>query len=488
MFGKGLDGCGVQRGSVEMQNWCIKNKIEFDTFDMIERVFVRAKGHKMPKEPIKFKPEEMDAIAKKLEEYDVVILNSFPSWSHEPKTAIDFYNKIICKLEKPILVGMMHEIRQTNMDCYPFLIPILNRCDIVYNFSEKTWFAKTIGDILPSKKAGDRTRRFKLWMDLTSLREKYRDKVTLDQKDRRMLYVGRWSTMKDPARLYDLWALQKVRTDERVKLGSLGIEKSVGARVDILDKPGCLYTVYFDKPGYNEGRPGVLNWEQDHGVRHYETFQGKYGWERDGVPTFGPYDREVGMREIAESLFACSFYRLPKDPENYGDRMEYTQIEIIGCGTIPVFDAHFGHHNFAADGKRYDEVDHLAIWSDKEDLMDTLDQLSYVADHRAEQEAYRESSYEFIKNEFDADKVLPKMFYQILKLGKDPNKYKSDEELIENVLTPEYVKPYKKLIADGIAPSLGFKQAEERRLSKFVNKARVPVDPDPGESRLMSFF
>ena len=51
IFGKGLDGCGVQRGAVEIATWAQRNQVKFDIFSMKGRSFARAKGHSMPKTP-----------------------------------------------------------------------------------------------------------------------------------------------------------------------------------------------------------------------------------------------------------------------------------------------------------------------------------------------------------------------------------------------------------------------------------------------------
>ena len=135
IFGKGLDGCGVQRGAVEIANWANRNSVQFDIFEMTGRSFMRAKGHDMPTKPIKFDPESIPEITQRLNLYDIVILNSYPSSKHSQHAVMSFYNNLVKKIEKPILVGMMHEIRGQNIDKIPMIIPILNWCDIVYNFS-----------------------------------------------------------------------------------------------------------------------------------------------------------------------------------------------------------------------------------------------------------------------------------------------------------------------------------------------------------------
>ena len=461
MFGKGLDGCGVQRGGVEFQNWAEKNGIQFDIYSLVERTFARAKGHSMSKAPIEFKIDDIENIAAKMEEYDIVILNSYPSHKHKHSTIISFYDNFVCKIKKPILVGMMHEIRQPNIDCYPLIIPTLNRCDIVYNFSETTWFSKSFSKIMPSKIIGERTKRFSLWMDIDDLVKRYKEKSPILERNKRLIFVGRWTTMKDPKRILDLEPLIHAR-DKDFDVGIFGIEKSIGAKYDIIDQPNAEYL------GMPKPNPEFFN---------------------DRVAVYGPYVRDYGMQQISDSLFAASFYYLPKDPENYGDRMEYSQIEIISCGAIPVFDKHFGQNNKDSTGTRYVDNDYLAIWSDKSNLEETTDQLMEVSSSDILKKKYSESSIDFVSREFASDKILPKMIEDILKTGKDENKFTSDEQLINHLYDGDdrYYKVYTDLLNQGTCPAVGFRQLENNIIGKFIGKKREEVEL-PSKINLMELF
>ena len=445
IFGKGLDGCGVQRGAVEIATWAQRNNVQFHVYSMKGRSFARAKGHSMPIEPVDFKHTEIPSLVEKLNsEYDIVILNSYPSSKHDPAAIIAFYENLVKKIDKPILVGMMHEIKKANIDAIPMILPILNYCDIVYNFSEKTFFSNEFSSYFPSKNLGERTKRFKMWIDLTELKKNYRDVYGLKDKDRKLMYVGRWTSMKDPRRVLDLYPIMQQK-DPSFRLALHGIERSIGAKFDIIDHPNSVYDLNFKE----------------------------YDWNVDGVPTFGPYNYADGMELISTSLFACSFYRLPKEPHNYGDRMEYTQIEIIGCGTIPVFDKHYGEHNFDSNGDRYIDNDYLAVWSSRDDLGETADKLISIANSPSEQKLYRDSSFNFIDREFNADNVLPEMFDYILKTGKDHSKFADDKSLMNHLFKSDKAfTDYLGILEQGKVPAVGIKQVTNQSLCFFEKKAR----------------
>ena len=458
MFGKGLDGCGVQRGGVEMQKWAIKHDHKFDVYSLIERKFHRAKGHVWVNEPIEFEPSQMQDIANRLNnDYDIVIYNSYPSFKHKHATVNAFYKDLVCRITKPIVVCFMHEIKQMNIDCIPLIIPILNRADLIFNFSCETWFSKTISKILPSKTLNGRTLRFSLWADIDSFSH-YRKQYPLASKAKRLTYAGRFSVSKDPMRMLRIYPVLRA-LDPSFEVVAHGIEKSIGALVLIKD-PAVMYSDKCKQP-----------------ISYYSK-----------LPIFGPYNHDVGMKLIGESLFAGSFFRLPDQPWNYGNRMEYTQIEMIGVGSIPVFDLHYGQHNIDENGKRYVDNDFLAIWSDYNNLRNTAEQLICVANSPKLQKKFREAGLEFIKQEFDSEHVLDKLFNQITKLGKDPNKYCDDRQLISTLFNPDAYIAYEKLFDKGISPSVGFKQTETKTLSKMVGKARVPIEYGPQHANLMSFL
>ena len=464
IYGKGLDGCGVQRGGVEMTNWAVQNGHVCDSYFVDERKFHRAKFHGDTADYIGMTPENfIDHASKINNDYDIVILNSYPSIKHESHTIMSFYNNFVKKLDKPIIVGMMHEISKNNIDRIPILFLILNWCDVVMNFSTKTFFSTGFSKLFPSKVLGERTRRFKLWTDISEL-QKTGDKYKSD-KQKRLTYMGRWTTMKDPRRILDMTPHFRQK-DSSFDTLIIGIEKSIGARVDILDHPLCEFYTYCVYP------PKVLQ-------------------DPTKTVTMGPYKYDQGMRIMAESMFGASFYRLLKDKNNYGDRMEYTQIEMIGLGTIPVFDIDYGRNNFTDDGKSFNSIDSLAVWSDREDLGETVDTILDIAGNPVKQKQYQEAGLNFVSSEFDSSVVLPTMFDGILKTGKDYNKFDSDLDVLYNVYNNKDLANYANDILKDQPIPLGFSEIGLKTVNVFKSessRARVPSEFKAPILDLSAFF
>ena len=387
VFGKGLDGCGVEKFGYEFQRYMPD---DVDIYDLQERGFTRSGGH--IKDSISFKAEEIPEVAKKLNDnYDIVMLNSYPSPLHKQSTVKSFFEDLVLKIEKPILVGMMHEIKRMNFDRIPLHVPIANQCDIIFNFSTETSYAKDISSILTDKKLGERIARMKLPFTVSDY-EKYW--VPFKDKRRSCIYASRWTTMKDPKRMVDMFNL-----DKDFHYSIHGIERSIGAKFDIID---------------------ITSWQ--------DKFDG-YDYDSDICQSFGPYEYEDGMNLISNSMFGYSGYNLPKERHNYGDRFEYAQMEIIAVGTVPVFDKDYGENNIDETGKPFIEND-IAIWSDRNNLEETRDRIHELANNEMLYANYFADGIEFLYQEADASNVIPPMLKHIETVGKQTDKM-SVTQLVE---------------------------------------------------------
>ena len=445
VFGKGLDGCGVEKFAYEWKRYMPD---EVDIYDLQERGFTRSGGH--IKDSNSFKAEDIPEVAKKLNDnYDIVMLNSYPSPLHKQTTVKSFFEDLVLKIEKPILVALMHEIKRMNFDRIPLHIPIANACDMIFNFSTETTYSQDISNILTNKKLGERIARMKLPFTVSDY-EKYW--VPHKHKNRSCIYASRWTTMKDPSRIIKLW-----EKDKDFHYAIHGIERSIGAKFDILD-----FTEYEAK------------------------FKG-YTFNNTQCQSFGPYEYEDGMELIASAMFGYSGYNLPKERHNYGDRFEYAQMEIIAVGTVPVFDVDYGEHNIAEDGSKFIDND-IAIWSDRENLEATIVQIHELEGNVIEYNDMLHNGIEFLRREADASNVIPPMLKHITTVGKATDKW-SVTDLVEKCFGSQAYERFVELFESQI-PAFGAKEVIEQQLSYFEKKKRI-VDSkiqDLNTSSLEEFF
>lgn len=427
IFGLSIEGAGATRNGSEMQHWCEQNGLDFKIFSYDESRFLREESHKI--NYTKFGRNNISEIVEELNTYDIVMFNTYPF----PKIGQEAYEKFYHELVKKITtlkIGFMHEINKVIIDKIPYILGLMNEMDIIYTFGPDTWFSKNTAALLPSKVPGERIKKFTMWFNFELL-EHYRNEVSLKDKEKKMLYLGRYVSTKDVPRVLDLGA-KLLEKDKDFKTIVRGIDTSIGAKVTVLDHPNAI-NYLLKEPRYNSN---------------------------SCVPVYGPYMREDGMNEMSRSLFGVSFWNMQKrGVEEYGDRMEYTQIETISVGTIPVFDKHWGENNRTKDGRRYIDIPYSAIYCDRENLDETVDKLIEVANNLELQEKYRQTSYELVKQEFDASIVLPEMFKEMLLIGKDKDKFKTDDELILSITkNKEFLKDSKELVKQGETIVYGYRE------------------------------
>jgi glycosyltransferase involved in cell wall biosynthesis len=423
--GQGAEGCGVQRTSAELQLWAKKvgATVDFYSFDL--KKYSRGAGHDMD---IKlFNMKNIKETAENLNDnYDLVMFMSYPHNKYPHEACKAFYYDFYEKITKPQKAFYMHEIHKGNIDKVTYLVPMIVNADVVFHFDTNTWFSTTV-DSLGFQKIGDRLHKYTLWMNFDEL-DKYRQKYLLTKKPG-VVSVTRWSSLKNIRRSIDIMdSVQKKNKDWFCEVR--GVERSIGAKFDILDYEKTIYV----NPNGNEDN------------KHNGT-----------VRVYGPVTRNEGLDLVAQHQFSTSFYSLPSKPENYGNRMEYTQIEIIGVGTIPIFDKHWAENNFLSDGRKYARVPYSAIYTDGSDTDALADDLINMSDEIKQK--FIETSYDLVHKEFNADIVIPKAIDLIMSKGKNP-KQMTIREMCRKFVNTEFADGIAKLEKEGKLPVLGIGEFE----------------------------
>lgn len=427
IFGKGLDGCGVEKYASIFQSYT-----SCDVYTYKGKKFFRGGSH--VKKYINFDDDNIVSLADKINNnYDIVIFNSMPNNNgFSSKYVKSFIFDFVFKITKPITVYMMHEIKSITFDRIPMHVAVANHCDIVYNFSEKTDYVKQIRGVLDHKK--ERFKRF-----ISPLELKY-DSLPFEEKEKRIVYAGRWTTMKGPIRLLNFTEL-----DSEFDAKLIGIERSIGASQDVLRHKNCVYKLHTPKS-------------------YKEFLQCKEN-------TLGDYLPDIGREIISKSLFGYSGFTLPKEPHNYGDRMEYSQAEIILYGTVPVFDKHYLENNYSSEGKPFIDYN-FAIWSEKSDLSDALPKMIELANNKDMYDEYRKRGIEFIRREFSVDVVIPNMISEIKKIGKQQNYLSFNELLVKIYGSSNEFYDMIRMFPENV-PSLNIKDCLNKELSYYDGKKRV---------------
>lgn len=365
---KGFDGCGVSRFAIEHQKELRKQGHICDVYSFNKK-YSRTKAHD-DKDVIWY-----DTVLElPLKEYDYILLNSYPKQIEEVRDQFEYLKQL--KVPK---IALMHELVRQNVSRIKGVWEWMEMADIVTSFSEEMDFTQDMLAKMPDKKYFS----FKMGTSDDELDEMY-EKTKNKEKDFRLVYFGRASGMKDPERLYLI-----KEHDKDIETVEIGIERSIGAVVPFFKNP------------LSQVMTGFINTREDIKTDEHD---------KNYVQVYGPANRKVGLDFVGESAYGASFYKTKKI-NNLGNRMEYTQIEM-SCVTLPLFDIEWGKNVVDVEtGKTFYEIGDNAIYSDRENIQGTIDEMKYLYENPEEYNRRRENIFKLVKRNFGS-KVAVNSFYE----------------------------------------------------------------------------
>jgi len=453
IYGQGLEGCGVTRTTAELELWAKKTGAITHTY-AYTRKYTRTGAHEIDGlfyfGPAKKKETHIKSVketAEKInEEYDIVMFMNYPNAKSDPEYYRGFYFDFFEVIQKPQKAVYVHEIRGAQYNRLAYLVPMIVNADIVFHFETTTTLAKQI-DELGLQKVGDRLKKYTLWMNFDDA-DQWRNKY-LNQKIPGVASVTRWSSSKNVRRTIDIMdEVQQRRPDWDCQIH--GIERSMGAKIDVLDYEKTIYV----NPNGNKDNE-----------------------ENGCVLVSGPVDRNVGVDIVASHMFSTAFWSMPKDPENYGNRMEYTQIEIIGAGTIPILDRHWGENNWTRDGKRYIDIPYSAVYigsRDEEEIKETVDELIKIVETPGLMQKYLDTSHDLVVQEFGADTIIPEAIDTIMSVGKNNNQM-SVFDICRKFVNITYAEEVRKLENKGKQIVFNIDSFQNGHINELLNKKEAFV-------------
>lgn len=380
VLAKGFDGCGVSRFAIEHQKELERT---FNTCDIFS---YKTKYVRSTLQGCDYRVNWVDKLSDiDFTNYDICILNSYPKEFDEDDFL--YYSSLPC-----IKVAMMHEILRQNVGRISHIWDWISASDIVSSFSSDMDFVTDLFQHFPNKPYFS----FSMPMCDADINSLY--KTSLDKtKENRLVYFGRWTTMKDPSRLFSYKSI-----DPSLNLSMIGIERSIGAKFDILDNPLCDFV----KLPKNK-------------LIKYSDFEDNCNRDNTKVQVFPPVDRNVAFDILSHSLFGTSFYRLKKNKQhNLGNRMEYTQIELSSL-CLPLFDIDWGKNTFDKNsGKSFYELSMSAqpnaIYSDTDYLDDSISEMKYLVNHPMEYNKRRENLYKLVLANYSSSVNIADFYNTVL--------------------------------------------------------------------------
>jgi len=394
IMGRGIEGCGVTKFTIEQTKWLAKNGHDFTVYSSKDKSWTRKNAHDVSNViQLKLaKPEETDQMITGCNEADVVIINSLPSVGH-PEKCIDQFKRFLAEVKKPVVL-IQHDHSSMSIKRNAAIEEAVKRADVLFGHSGTNDFAKYVSEVtggggLAGFFGDDESKtilNFQPGMDFDSVRAKYWKSIE-EQTDIHNKWIGRTTSWKGYIQMFKFH-------NEYLRQGGYvttfeGIEKS----------PAYL--------GFRElcEFHGMI--DQDINTVTLEKDQPVY--------VFGPFVNDQMLERMSRVAFG---YQLSLLDERFIERsIEYTHCEVVCSGVVPVFRKAYGerctHRKFG--DKLINCKDTGTIWLDDNDMQPAFDLVNKLSKDRGMRNEYREMAFEFYKSHQDSQYTFAEMMNQIEK-------------------------------------------------------------------------
>lgn len=402
IFGKGIDGCGVTRGALIYEDWLRKQGHDTVILDFDNgQSFGRAKHANWIGEVLKVnkKDDEVDSsIINEINSCDIAIFHSHPT--RKQSIYADRYRKFLEKIDNPIKVIHDHSIAKTNINAIPQACEIFAHADVAVIQSLDGYSKEAYTNF--DQGLSNRLIENPIWI-VPQDYDKFNK--SFDEREDHLLYLGRMSPLKDPAMICRIQPYM-----EDWKLSIIGCENSISS-VSMYDEDLAINPAPYT-PAF---RPRIY--------QHTLAKDGTYKLSdkekaKDGViNSYDSYQYEFGMNSLGTSKASWCGYKL-SNPDEYGNRMEYTMIESFLL-TLPIMNRHFADYGVSPEGKKWGEYYGPLISQAREEteLAEVLKGMS-AEEWTKRTKACRDLIFKFN----DIESIGQKFLDDVIKMGKRKNK------------------------------------------------------------------
>ena len=392
IMGRGIEGCGVTKFTVEQTKWLSKNGHQHVVYSSKDKSWTRKNAHDVSNVvQLKLsKTEETNKMIAGCNEADVVIINSLPSLSHSDECIAQF-KRALAEITKPIVL-IQHDHSSLSIKRNAAIEEAVRKAKIIFGHSSTNDFAKYVSSLtegggLAGFFEEDNSKtilNFQPGMDFDSVREKYW--LDIDETDPIMhKWIGRTTSWKGYVQMFKFHN-EFLRPNGFITTFE-GIEKSpayLGFRElsefhGMIDKDITTVNLEKDQPAY----------------------------------VFGPFVNDQMLGRMAKVGFG---YQLSLLDERFIERsIEYTHCEVACIGVVPVFRKSYGerctHRKFG--DKLINCKDTGTIWLDDNNMQPAFDLVNKLAKDKILRDEYREMAFEFYKQHQDSQYTFAEMMKQI---------------------------------------------------------------------------
>ena len=402
LMGRGIEGCGVTKFTLEQIKWLKSNGYEYAAFAPKEKTWQRRKVHDFSDiDEIEFTDDSnVRRIIEACDSSDAVIINSLPSVNHVQET-IDAFSRIVDTTKAPIVL-VQHDHSGLSIRRNMCMEQTINKAVAIFSHSRENDFAAVVEELTDtgglSAFFGDDDEdsknaeilNFQPGMDFDTVRDRYWKPID-EQDPLHNKWIGRTVTWKGYRELFQFHD-NYLRPNGYLTTME-GIEKSPAFIPFKENKFG-------EWEGQVTRKNAIDEWELIPGNRMY---------------IFGPYRNH----EMLERMSFCGFgYQLSALKPRFIERsIEYTHCEVVCTGTIPVFRESYGRqcvHRRTGD-PLIEHEDSGTVWlpDETKDMQKAFDRIDFLAKNPSARDETREKAYEFYKSHQDSEHTFKEMMDQM---------------------------------------------------------------------------
>ena len=370
ILGRGIEGCGVTRFTLEMKDWALTQGWDYKIYATKDKKWTRAKSHDLDENVIqqKFgdKPARgdvafgVDNIIEDTKDADMVVIGSLPSKGH-PDDCIKNFNKLIDNIKTKVVM-IQHDHKMMSIRRNAVLNETIKRADVIFSYSTKSPFMEYCRELGTDAALYN----FCNGIDISTIKNEYWKPIE-EQDPNHLKWIGRSAYWKGFDVLFDLY--EKNAKDQNLLFTLEGMERSIQF-VDIRQK------FDFNHPDAD------FDAKLEHNSKPYVFSAYKY-------------------TDMLERLSKCGFgfqltYLQPEYIQNF---IEFTHLEIVAAGCIPIFRKSYGDHcyHLQTGNAMTVDKDNGTIWlgevgSDHSENMNLINQLRKDNVMRDE---WRHKAYEY---------------------------------------------------------------------------------------------
>lgn len=425
-MGRGIEGCGVTKFSIELEKFFEKKGMPYRSFAFTDKKWTRGKshtGHNICDVKLEEEKEFNEFISSLKENAKYLIINSLPSSGHS-----DLFKK---RFKQILDVGIktilfQHDHSRMSIQRNACLDDAIERADVCLSHSSKNYFSEYINkkynenslsaffdddDTASSKKL----MTFQPAFDFDECRANYWKPIE-EQDPKHHKWIGRTAHWKGFRLMLD-WHNTKLQPNNCLTTME-GIETSIVYPDFLIISPHNNFVKpftpatqdVFDKHNLTEEYKNQYQWN---GTKKIDTvdLSSYYG---TGACVFGIYNNTDMLNRMSKSGFGYQLTLL--NSENVEKSIEYTHCEVVATGTIPVFHRKFGElcHHRVSGTPLAKSKDSGTIWLDEKSYDECIDLIKKLEADDVMRNEWREMAFEFYKTHQDSDFVFKDIFKEIL--------------------------------------------------------------------------